>query len=378
MDTKCYNTPGQYIKALLAERDWTQRLVAIILDIDETGLNQIINGKRDLSATMAIKLGEAFDVPPDGFLDLQKKYELSKARLEVQQDPHRANRAHLFKELPIQEMIKRGWLEAEDIRDVPKVEAALTKFFNASSFDEIEVLPHAARKTDTFSKITPAQMAWIYRVKQLANEMLVKRYSPTAVRNAIARLDELLLSPEEAMHVPRILAESGIRYVIVETLSPAKIDGVCFWLNDFSPVIGMTLRYDRIDNFWFVLRHELEHVLKGHGRRSIILDAELEGERAGTSENIAIEERIANEAAAEFCVPQKRLESFIARKAPFFHDRDVLGLANVLKIHPGLIAGQLQHKTGKFNLLRQYLVNIRHNVLPNAMVDGWGNIAPID
>ena len=207
---------------------------------------------------------------------------------------------------------------------------------------------------------------------------MVARYSPSAVKSAIPLLSNLLSAPEEARKVPRILAECGIRYVIVENLQSSKIDGVCFWLNDMSPVIGMSIRYDRIDNFWFVLRHELEHVLRLHGKKTVMLDAELEGERAGTSQGIAQEERMANEAAAEFCVPQKRMESFIARKAPFFHDRDVLGLANTLKIHPGLIAGQLQHKTGKFNLLRQYLVNIRHNILPNAMVDGWGNLAPID
>lgn len=378
MENETYKTPGQFIKTLLDDRGWTQRLLAIILDVDETGLNHIVAGKRSVSAELAITLGEVFDVPAEDFLELQKKYDLAKAQIVSRPDPGRAQRAILFGDLPVPEMIKRGWLDADDIRNVLKVETALVKFFGVDSIDEIEILPHAAKKTDTFSDVTPAQMAWVYRVKRLANEMLVKKYSPAAVRNAITRLSELLASPEEARNVPRILAESGIRYVVVETLSTAKIDGVCFWLDDFSPVIGMTLRYDRIDNFWFVLRHELEHVLKGHGRRAIMLDAELEGERAGISENISVEERVANEAAAEFCVPQKRMDSFIARKAPFFHDRDVLGLANILKVHPGLIAGQLQHKTGKFNLLRQYLVTMRHNIIPNAMVDGWGNIAPID
>lgn len=373
-----FRTPGQMIEALLSERGWTQRLLAVILGCEESRINRLVSGKTPVDAETAIHLGEVFDVSAERFLELQKEYDLAKARLIVRPDPGRATRAHLFGGLPVSEMIKRGWLDAGDIRDVPKVEAALVKFFKATSVDQIEILPFAAKKTDTFSEVTPAQMAWIYRVKQLANEMLVKRYSPTAVRHAITRLNELLASPEEARNVPRILAESGIRFVIVESLSSAKIDGVCFWLNDFSPVIGMTLRYDRIDNFWFVLRHELEHVLKGHGRRTIMLDAELEGERASTSANISEEERMANEAAAEFCVPQKRLESFIARKSPLFLDRDVLGLANILKIHPGLIAGQLQHKTGKFNLLRQFLVNIRHNIIPNAMVDGWGNTVPID
>ena len=48
-----------------------------------------------------------------------------------------------------------------------------------------------------------------------------------------------------------------------EALPSSKIDGVCLWLDQHSPVIGMSLRFDRIDNFWFVLGHEIEHALKG-------------------------------------------------------------------------------------------------------------------
>jgi HTH-type transcriptional regulator/antitoxin HigA len=66
------------------------------------------------------------------------------------------------------------------------------------------------------------------------------------------------------------------------------------------------------------------------------------------------------------------------RKAPLFLERDVLGFANTLKIHPGLIAGQLQRHTSRYELLRNHLVKIRSIVTPNAMVDGWGDVAPVD
>ena len=134
--------------------------------------------------------------------------------------------------------------------------------------------------------------------------MIVPRYSPKAVSTALPKLKALLGAREQARKVPRILAESGIRYVIVESLATAKIDGACFWLNNSSPVIAMTLRYDRIDNFWFVLRHELEHVLRQDGRTSMVVDVELEGDRAGVGLEVSEAERVANEAAAEFCVPR--------------------------------------------------------------------------
>ena len=103
----------------------------------------------------------------------------------------------------------------------------------------------------------------------------------------------------------------------------------------------MSLRFDRIDNFWFVLRHEIEDVLQMHGRAAAMLDAELEGDRAGTGPQVNDEERIANEAAQEFCVPSSSLDAFVARKEPFFSERDLIGFARIIKTHPGILVGKL-------------------------------------
>ena len=163
----------------------------------------------------------------------------------------------------------------------------------------------------------------------------------------------------------------------MKSLPGAKIDGVCFWLNDNAPVIGLSLRHDRIDNFWFVLRHEIEHVRQGHGKAAMVFDAELEGERAGTGPNVSEEERVANEAASAFCVPPAQMDAFIDRKAPFFSKRDLIGFARVLGVHPGLVAGQLQHRTDRYDLFREYLVKVRSIVTPGAMTDGWGDVFPV-
>ena len=371
-----YKTPGQFIDGLLKSRGWNQKILSIISSISQPTINKIITGKKKVDADLAIIFGEVFNEDPEAFLDLQKTYDLAKARITSRPDPNRERRAYLFGDLPIGEMIRRSWLEIDDERNVRQVEIALAKFFGVSSAEEIEFLPHAAKRTAVSTVATPVQLAWIYRVKEIASEMLVAKYTPASARNAVKRLSSLLLSAEEARKVPRILAESGIRFVIVESLASAKIDGVCFWLNDASPVIGLSLRYDRIDNFWFVLRHELEHVLCRHGLSSAMLDAELEGERAGTGHNVMEEERVANEAASDFCVPTKALERFIARKDPFFNTRDILGFANSQQIHPGLVAGQLQHCTGRYDRFRNHLVKIRHIVSPSAIVDGWGDVTP--
>lgn len=221
------------------------------------------------------------------------------------------------------------------------------------------------------------QLAWLYRARQIASEMIVAKYSKASGLKAVEKLRPLLASAEEVRKVPRILAESGIRYVIVEALPNAKIDGACFWLDAQSPVITMSVRHDRIDNFWFVLRHELEHVLQGHGMEAVIIDVELDGERGSATEAVSEEERVANAAAIEFCVPQKTLDSFIARKAPYFAERDLLGMAATIGVHPGLVAGQLQHRTGRYDRFRGHLAKIRTLIRPSAVVDGWGDVAPI-
>jgi HTH-type transcriptional regulator / antitoxin HigA len=72
------------------------------------------------------------------------------------------------------------------------------------------------------------------------------------------------------------------------------------------------------------------------------------------------------------------LDAFIARKAPFFNERDILGFARTINVHPGLIAGQLRHRTGRYDRFANYLVKIRSVVAPSAIVDGWGDVVPTD
>lgn len=373
-----YRTPGQMIAGILNERGWTQRVLAIVLRMDETGINKLVSDKRPVDAPLALALEEVFGIPADRFLELQRSFDLAKARITTLPDPGRATRALLYGDLPVAEMIKRGWIDAENVRDTARVETELMKFFKANRVDDIEILPHAAKKTAVNTNATPSQLAWLHRVKHIAEDMLVAQYSPSAVTAAIAKLKTRLSSVEAVSDVPRIMMECGIRFVLVETLSSAKIDGVCFWLNNKSPVIGMTLRFDRIDNFWFVLRHEIEHVLRLHGQTTAMLDSELEKEKAGTGPDIAEEERVANFAAQEFCVSSAMMEAFIARKEPFFSERDLIGFAKLMKVHPGIIAGQLQRRTNRYDRFRDHLAKVRNSILPNAIKDGWGDVAPID
>lgn len=359
--------PGMYIQEELDAREWTQRDLAFILGIEEAALNKIIKGKTGVSVEMSKALAEAFDIDADFFSNLQKAYDLANSAAP---DPAISRRASLQTKYPAREMIKRGWIKNVE---VDQLERQLGRFFRASNDNNVLPVRHVAKKTNAGETPTPIQEAWLYRVMQIAEAMDCKPYSSRALSNAVLQLKDFMLDAKDVAKVPEVLGKCGLRFVIVEGLANAKIDGVCLWLDDKRPVVGMTLRHDRIDNFWFVLWHELCHVLNNDGKNEVIIDVELDGEK---STDVA-EEREANRFAASRCVDPGELITFCARRNNFFSERDVLHFAETLKVHPGIVVGQIHNRTKRFNLLRKYLVRIREYVLPAATIDGWGHVAPV-
>ena len=153
-------------------------------------------------------------------------------------------------------------------------------------------------------------------------------------------LRALLIDPELVREVPIILASAGVRLVFVESLPNSKIDGVCTWLSEEEPVIALSLRYDRLDNFWFVLRHEIEHVLRGDGKDLAVID------------DLDVEEGSA--------LPPEEVAAF----------------SSVAEVHPAIVVGQIQRQLKKYSFLRKYLVPVRKFIMQESIVDGWGVVAP--
>ena len=360
------NHPGYYLKEEMEARGWIQRDLAFVLGCSEQSLNTIMSGKRGISSDMAKALGKALDVPAEFFANLQQAFDLARAH---EPDEGVAVRAQLQARFPVREMIKRAWIEQSD---AGLLESQLVRFFEVDDAAGIPYMPHAAKRSFFQDRnIPPAQLAWLFRVRQIARSISVPEYSGARLRRALGDLLELLYAPDEARSVPKILMECGVRFVLVEKLPGTKIDGVCFWLDSRSPVIGMSLRHDRIDNFWFVLRHEIEHVLREHGQQTEMLD-DLDGPMAAMDDSVPEDERVANLAASDFCAPREKLTSFMIRKHPFYYEKDVIALARILNRHPGLIVGQMRKAMNRWDYLTKHLVKIRKFVLPGAVADGWG------
>jgi HTH-type transcriptional regulator/antitoxin HigA len=361
--------PADIIRAALEELGWSQSDLAYVLGLKTAaGINQILSGKRGVSPEMAKALATAFDMPAERFAVAQAEWELRQA---AEPEPAVAARARVQAKYPLREMMRRGWIKEDATGE--ELENQLCRFFEVGSLVEAPHLAHAAKKSE-YADIPASQLAWLFRVRQIAKEMPTPFYSRSQLEAAIGRMHAMLGDPEEVRHVARLLHEAGVRFVIVEALPGSLIDGVCFWLDKSSPVIGMSLRFDRIDNFWFVLRHECAHVLHGHGQDLAIVDADLEKQtETGTDE-----ERVANGEAAEFCVPQVKMHSFYLRKNPLFSERDVQAFAKIMKVHPGVVVGQLQKRTGRYDLLRRHLVPIKDHVAKSALIDGWGDVVPVN
>jgi len=358
--------PGDEIKRLLSERGWTQEDLARILDRPLSNINWIIKGKTAITPKTAIALGAAFGSNPEMWLQLEAKYRLSLADSDSETV---GRRARLHDYAPIKDMEKRGWIsKAESAEDQ---EAILCKFFEVNSISDEPILGAVTRKSNSEEPLTPHQRAWCFRVRNLAKRKRVAQYKEDRIDSCLKELRKIAAYPQETHKVPSVLESHGLRFVIVEPLQWCKVDGVAMWLDDASPVIGVSCRYDRVDSFWFTLCHELSHI---RHRDEAPLDSDLTDSMDAIMTVKNATERRADEEAADMLIPKEELESFIKRIGPLYSKDDIVRFAHRMKIHPGIIVGQLQHrKEIGYSSNREMLSKIRKVVTPAATTDGWGH-----
>jgi HTH-type transcriptional regulator / antitoxin HigA len=362
-------TPGEYIREELAERGWTQMDLAEILGRPPQVVNEIIAGKRSITPETARGLGDAFGTSAQLWMNLEASYRLSRVSAK---DDTVSRRALLYGLAPIKEMQRRGWIETTSNAEI--LETQVLSFFEISNLHQPIRFDHAARKS-TDGSLTQAQLAWLYRARQLARALKVEsKFSAGSLNAALTQLSKLKRDPEEVRHIPRVLSAAGIRFLIVEPLPHTKIDGVCFWLDADSPVIALSVRYDRIDWFWHTLMHEMAHVKNKDGMDSTTLDTDLVGVDAQPFEDKRDAEKAADLFAVNFLVSQSKLDRFIARVHPLYSKLKISAFANSNEVHPGIVVGQLQHrKKIAYAHSRDLLVKVRSSIIACALTDGWGS-----
>jgi HTH-type transcriptional regulator / antitoxin HigA len=354
--------PGEFLADELDAHGWTQLEFAGIINRPQKLVNDIVLAKRAITPETATEFAAALGTSAQFWMNLETTWQLSKVPAP---DDSIARAAALRQRFPVREMIKRGWIKQTS--SAVELEASLCDFFGMKSANDNIEFKHAARRNYE-NDIATIQWAWIFRVNQLASSLHVKPYSETTLRARIPDLEKLMTEPEEIRHVPRILLECGVRFVIVEPIPGSEIQGVCFWINENkSPVIGLTLKGDQIDKFWFDFWHEIEHVLNGDGKDEIIIE-DFDESKPAINEC----EESANRKSAEHCVPQKQMRDFILRHDPMFSEKNMLGFSKLMRRHPGIIAGQIQRRTNRWDLFKKHQPRIRHILTQTALTDGYG------
>jgi HTH-type transcriptional regulator/antitoxin HigA len=359
--------PGEHLREEIEAREWSQTDFGRILGRPVKVVNEILNGKRAITPETAQEISRALGTSAQVWLNLESAYRLS---LLPSNPGDRADdverRARLFAKAPIAEMIRRGWIDNSN--DVGRLERSVLKFFDIPSLDSEIREPAAAARAGLGvpSEFTAAQLAWMYRVRQLADAIQATVFDLERFKQDLSSIKAFMRSPEQVRHVPRFLAELGIRFMIVKQLRGTRIDGACLWARPNVPVVAMTMRFDRIDWFWHTLIHECAHV---YHQDALSLDEDIEGQDSDRAQC----ERRADEFAANFMIPRAEIEDFMVRAGPMARKDRVLGFAARLKIHPGIVVGQLQFRNKNYSIHRAMLDRVRDSTIGSALTDGWGS-----
>jgi HTH-type transcriptional regulator/antitoxin HigA len=197
--------------------------------------------------------------------------------------------------------------------------------------------------------------AWCWQVLATANEELpTQDYEhQTVTLNFLRQVAQLSWFENGPRLAKEFLSKHGIPLVVIPHLPRTYLDGAALRLRDGRPVIGLTLRYDRIDNFWFCLLHELAHVgrhMVDGGSEAFVDDLTLRRIEGGRVDH---KEAQADEWAEEALVPKSVWETSSVRDHPT--PMAVINLANVLKVHPAIVAGRVRHNRQNYRLLSQFV-----------------------
>jgi HTH-type transcriptional regulator/antitoxin HigA len=363
-------SPGKAIEMELVKRGWTHDDLARALGKHRPLVTSLISGKRSITPEIAVALSGALGHGADYWMTLESSRQLS---LIPQVADDVIKRARLLELAPLNEMERRGWISPTT--DARELEQQLRKFYGVESLDDEPSIFFLARKSNPEAPLDKEQRAWCARAKQLASALVVDRFDAQRLPELVAKLRRLAAFPKEAAWACDLLRQYGIRFVVVEPLKRSRIDGAAFWIDEHSPAIAISLRYGRMDAFWFTLMHELAHIVHGDAAS---IDNDLHGEELLPSRMKVDVERRADETAASMLVREEDMSSFIKMFSPLYSRARINQFAHRVKIHPAIIVGQLQHRSEiGWGSHRELFHDVREVVTSTALTDGWGkSISP--
>jgi len=330
--------PIEAIKFRMEQQNLSQRDLVPFIG-NRSKVSEVLSGRRPLTLSMIRALHSGLGIPANVLL--QGKTSADREESLIRWD-----------KFPLREMVARGWIK-EKVGDYrSQAEDALRRFFgqlgpSRPAFALLRQSHHvrSGRKMDEYALI-----AWAARAMILARgNPHVAEYKEGAVDlNFMKELARFSIFDEGPRLAQEFLGKYGIALVIVPHLPRTYLDGAAIMAKGERPIVALTLRYDRVDNFWFCLMHELAHVWQHLGDDLAQFFDDLD---AGSQEDPR--EKEADELAGEALIPDETW-----RKSPVSDwpaPEAVRDLAGELRIHPAIVAGRYRHEHRSYRVLNQFV-----------------------
>ena len=354
--------PGEYLSEELEDRNLTQSDFAEIIGRPLKTVNEIIKGKKSITPETANAIAAAFGTSPDIWLGLQADYDIYKLQNQKNKDKQSdvKDRAELYSLFPVRDLKKRGWIPDE--KNVKKLKEDIFRLYSIRNTTVWKEGCLARFKKSGCGEINNNYInAWIELGKKIASTTKAAAFDKNGLKQFVPSIKEYSKHKDGVKKIVEKLNSIGVKLIFLPHFSKTRVDGASFWM-DGSPVILMSLRYDRIDNFYFTLMHEIGHiVLHGDDDRHNFFD---DMNEAGKSNDK--KEKEANRYSQNNLTPL----DFIAelKEQRIIHAKAIVQKSNDLKIHPGLLIGILQHE-GKltYGQYRAGLVKIKESI-PKSLI----------
>lgn len=319
--------PVEAILFRMEEQGLRQKDIAEILG-GKNRASEVLSGKRGLTLPMIRALHEKLAIPPE--LLIREPAATYGPGDDVDAP-----------DVPADLLVKRGWIARGD------TVAELLKRFLAPAGS-----PILLRNTLTFGATARTNRTnvwlWLAQVREIADSrtQLRGRYVKDSLNLDLLKYVARLSWTEKGPRLAKdFLEERGIAVVIEPHLPKSYLDGAAMLGRSGAPVIGLTLRENRLDNFWFTLIHELVHVWKHLDPAKCRAIADENIEKATETETI---EQEANDIASEVLIPRAIWRRSAARLKP--STQSIQALARELQIHPAIVAGRVRYERKNYSL----------------------------
>ncbi len=306
-------------------------------------VSEILGRKRPLTVPMIRALSTGLGIPLAALVSETKFPELESRAVDTVFD---------WAKFPLREMQKRGWLDSIRVNMRASAEEVVKAFLSqvATRAAKAAVYRRNFKGEDVDQKSYYSTLAWsarvLIRAKGAAPNVIFDptKITPELLRD-LARLSWFLEGPRLAIE---FLAKYGIIVVVEPRLPNTLLDGAAMLTDNGVPVVGLTLRHDRIDYFWFTLLHEVAHIWRHLNSKD---DAFID--RIESMDSKMVVEKEANRIARDSFIPRglwKRSPAFLSPTKG-----NIQELADELHIHPAIVVGRLQFETGRYESFREFL-----------------------